>query len=126
MRVLRMLLLTVSVSLLLFACGGGSSTPEVVAEKYFEAVKNVDFDGIRSCLSKDAIVGFDRGIASLGDEDIKQIKEQSATGEEIKVLRSEINGDNAIVYFEQTHGDHSHEYQIPLVKENGEWKITDQ
>ena len=41
--------LIVSASFLLFACGGSSSTPEAIAEKYFEAVKNVDFDRIR-CL----------------------------------------------------------------------------
>ena len=126
MRTLKKLLLTVSASLLFFACSGGTSTPEAVAEKYFEAVKNVDFDGIRSCLSKDALVGFDREVASFTEEDIQQIKEQSAASEKIKVLRSEINGDNAIVYFEQMHGDHSHEYPLPLVKENGEWKIADQ
>ena len=118
--------LIVSASFLLFACGGNSSTPEAVAEKYFEAIKNVDFDGIRSCLAKAAVAEFDSGIASLSDEDIQLIKEQSAGGEEIKILRSEINGDNAIVYFEQAHGDHSHEYPISLKKENGEWKIADQ
>ena len=126
MKVLSKLLLIISASFLLFACGGSSSTPETVAEKYFEAVKNVDFDGIRSCLTKAAVVEFDSGIASLSDEDIKLIKEQSAGGEEIKILRSEINGDNAIVYFEQAHGDHSHEYPISLVKESGEWKIAGQ
>ena len=30
------------------------------------------------------------------------------------------------VYFEQAHGDHSHEYPISLVKESGEWKIAGQ
>ena len=126
MKVLSKLLLIISVSFLLFTCGGSSSTPETVVEKYFEAVKNVDFDGIRSCLTKDAVVEFDSGIASLSDEDIKLIKEQNAGSENVKILRSEINGDNAIVYFEQAHGDHSHEYPISLKKENGKWKIADQ
>ena len=126
MKALSKLLLIISASFLLFACSGSSSTPEAVAEKYFEAVKNVDFDGIRSCLTKDAVVEFDREIASLTDEDINQIKAQNSGSDNVKILRSEINGYNAIVYFEQAHGDHSHEYPISLVKENGEWKIADQ
>ncbi len=122
MKTLRNLSLVLFVALLFTACGGGSS-PESVVSKYFEAAKTVDLKAAKNCLTKSLAQEFDDMTKSLTEDDIKELKEEN-TSLSIKITRSEIDGENAVVYFDEAHGDHSHEKSIPLVKEGGEWKIS--
>jgi hypothetical protein len=121
MKMLKNLSLVLFVSLLLAACGG--SSPEAVILKYFESAKSVDFKAAKECLSDSLAQKFDAITKAIDESQIKELKEENATLS-IKILRSEIGGENATVYFEETHGDHSHEKSVPLKKENGEWKIA--
>ncbi len=121
MKTLRIVILSLCAAFLLAACG--SNTPEAVFEKYVDAAKAVDFDAAKKCISKSLFQEFDEMMKTTTEDDIKEMKKENESMV-IKVIRSEINGDNAIVYYEEGHGDHSHENQVPLVKEDGEWKIT--
>lgn len=121
MKTLRTLSLALVAALLLAACGG--SSPEAVVSKYFKAAKAVDFKEAKECLSDSLTQEFDEITKTITEDDIKDLKEENATLN-IKVLRTEVDGENATVYFEEAHGDHTHEKKIPLKKENGEWKIT--
>lgn len=121
MKTLKKLSLVLTALFLLVACGGGS--PEAVVEKYFKAAQNVDFKSAKECLAKDIAAMFDEEIGELDEDDIKELKEKNADIK-VKIIRSVVDGETAIVYFEETHGDHSHEKSLPLVKEDGKWKIS--
>ncbi len=60
----------------------------------------------------------------MTEDDINELKEKNKDLE-VKIIRSEINGDNAVVYFEEV-GDNQprDERHIPFVKEDGEWKMA--
>ena len=123
MKTLRNVSLTLFTILLLAACGGGASSPESVVEKYLEAAKVVDLEAAKKCLAKSLAQEFDDITKLMSEEEIEELKAENAN---LKVanIRSEIDGDNATVYFDEAHGDHSHTRQIPMVKEDGEWKMA--
>ena len=121
MKILRNLLFITFFSLILTSCGGNA--PEAIVEKYIKALRNVDFKAAKECLTKSLAQEFEEMIKDIDEDEIKDLKKENANLN-IKITRSEINGESAVVYFEEEHGDHSHERQIPLKKEEGEWKIS--
>ncbi|MDR0660908.1 MAG: DUF4878 domain-containing protein [Prevotellaceae bacterium] len=121
MRTLKTLALVIAASLLLFACGG--SSPESVVSKYLDAVKAVDLKAAKECLSKPLAVEFEEMTRDFSEDEIKELKEENANMN-VKVVRSEIDGETAVVYLEEAHSDHSHERKIPLIKEDGQWKMN--
>ncbi len=121
MKTLRIVILSLCAAFLLTACG--SNTPEAVFEKYIDAAKAVDFDAAKKCLSKSLLQEFDKMVKTITEDDIKEMKEENESMV-IKVIRSEINGDNAVVYFEEVGDNQPRERHIPFVKEDGEWKMA--
>lgn len=122
MKMLNKLVLLAVASLLFVACG--SSSPEAVFQKYIDAAKVVDFKTAKECLSKSLDQEFDDMISSIGAEEKEELKKENANMN-IRILNSEIDGDNAIVHFEEAHGDHFHKRQVSLKKEDGEWKMAE-
>lgn len=121
MKTLKIFVLALCATFLLSACG--ESSPESVVSKYFEAAKVVDLEAAKGCLIKSLAQEFDNMTKSIDAEEKEELKKENANMQ-IKILSSEIDGENAIVFFEEAHGDHFHKRQIPLKKEDGDWKIA--
>lgn len=121
MKTFKSLLLALAASFLLIACGGGS--PESVVKKYFKAAQNADFKTARKCVTKEVAVRFDKEIGNLDEDEINRIKERNSKVT-LKFIRTDIDGDMATVYFEEVRDEKSSEKSLPLLKEDGEWKIS--
>lgn len=120
MKILKNLALVLCAMFLLSACG--EKSPESVVLKYFEAAKVVDLKTAKECLVKSLAQEFDDMTKSIDADEMEEMKKENANIQ-VKILSSEIDGENAIVYFEEAHGDHFHKQQVSLKKEDGEWKI---
>lgn len=122
MKTIKTLAIAFFAIIMLSACGGGN-TPEDTLMKYFEAAKTVDLKAAQKCCTKDVAAKFDQLISEFTEDDIKELRQEN-NDLTVKFIRADIDGDNATIYFEESHGDHNHEKSLPMRKEDGEWKIA--
>ena len=122
MKTFKSLILALAVSFLLAACGGGD-TPGAVVEKYFKAAQVADFEAAKKCVTKEIAAKFDDRVSMLDEDDIEEIKERNSNTV-LKVISTEIEGDVATVFFEEIRDGETREQSLPLLKEDGKWKIS--
>lgn len=111
--------------LAIMACGGGgggASSPEDAVNGMFSAMKNGDFDAMAQYLPADERAE----IENMSDEDKEMAQSMLAMlGDmDIKVLGSEIDGEEAVVTVEMTFMGETQEEEIELVMENGSWVVV--
>lgn len=112
--------------LAMMACGGGgggASSPEDAVNGMFSAMKNGDFDAMAQYLPADERAE----IENMSDEDKEMAQSMLAMlGDmDIKILGSEIDGEEAVVMVEMTFMGETQEDEIDLVLEDGSWVVTD-
>jgi hypothetical protein len=111
--------------LAIMACGGGgggASSPEDAVNGMFAAMKDGDLDAMAQYLPAD-----ERGeIESMSDEDKEMAQAMFAMlGDmDVKVLGSEINGEEAVVTIEVTFMGETEEDEVELMMEDGKWVVT--
>ncbi|MFO8183146.1 MAG: DUF4878 domain-containing protein [Candidatus Aegiribacteria sp.] len=111
--------------LAMMACGGGgggASSPEDAVNGMFAAMKNGDFDAMAQYLPADERAE----IENMSDEDKEMAQSMLAMlGDmDIKVLGSEIDGEEAVVMVEMTFMGETQEDEIDLVLEDGSWVVV--
>lgn len=111
--------------LAMMACGGGgggASSPEDAVNGMFSALKNGDFDAMAQYLPADERAE----IENMSDEDREMAGAMMAMlGDmDIKILGSEIDGEEAVVMVEITFMGETEEDEIELVMENGSWVVV--
>ena len=120
--------LTLLFALVAGGCGGDSSSggdsPEAVTESFYSALADGDAGGICDLLSESAASSA-AGDADSCEEGVQKGLDtgpaQAALGvaDDIEVGGAEIDGDSAKVTVTSGNRDD----QVPLVKEDGEWKV---
>lgn len=111
--------------LAIMACGGGgggASSPEDAVNGMFAAMKDGDLDAMAQYLPE-----AERGdIENMTDEEKEMAQAMFAMlGDmDVKVLGSEINGEEAVVTIEVTFMGETEEDEVELMMENGSWVVT--
>jgi len=106
-------------------CGGGSdASPEEVTENFYSALADGDADeacGLLSNASAESAAGGGESCEEGFKQALDSGAAQAALGvaDDIEVGDSEIDGDSATV----TVTSGNQEDEVPLIKEDGEWKI---
>jgi len=121
MKKFQRILAVLSLTLMLFSCGGGNS-PQSVAEDFIVAFSNKDFKKAKE-LSTDAT----KRIITLFAEMIEEMPKEQQNIEildglnKIKWGKTIIKDGKATVYYEEEKGKKE---KIYLTKVNGVWKIN--
>ena len=116
--------MTLAFAFVVAGCGGGEDSPEDVVESFYTALGDGDAEEICSLLSNSAAesaaegeetceAGIEKGIDSGAAE------EALGAADEVEVGDAKEDGDTA----EVTVSFGNEEAQVPLVKEDGEWRI---
>jgi ABC-type glycerol-3-phosphate transport system substrate-binding protein len=116
--------LVLALALAVAGCGGSDESPEDVTESFYSALADEDAGEVCDLLSESAAESAAGGGDSCEDgfkDALETGAAQAALGlaDDIEVGDSEIDGDSATVTV--TSGDQ--EDEVPLVKEDGEWKV---
>ncbi|GAY08026.1 nuclear transport factor 2 family protein [Pseudonocardia sp. N23] len=74
--------------------------PKVVAETYFAAWQERDFDTLRSILTDDATFRGPLGTADSGDECVAGLRGMSEIMTEVRVLKVFTNGPDVVTWFD--------------------------
>jgi PBP1b-binding outer membrane lipoprotein LpoB len=120
------------ITILLFAifisgCGGmmqPARTPSDTLRALNEATKKKDVEAIKKLLSKGTLALIDKNAATQKTtSDELLTRDAGATFRELPEIRGEkIEGDTATVEVKPEEGTQNE--KIPLVKEDGEWKVA--
>jgi ABC-type transporter MlaC component len=132
MKLLKSLILVVAAGLVMTACGGGKSeNPSDVVKKVFEAQKNYDFDAVKQYVVKDLIPLIDQQVAALdalSDEEKEQFEESKKLYAQVQYEVGEAvvaeDENSATVSVKVTFMGQENSVDIPLVKEDGVWKVS--
>ena len=105
-------------------CGGGEDSPEDVVDSFYSALSDGDAGEICGLLSDSAAEGAAEGEDSCeaGVQkgiDSGEAEEALGVADQVEIGEAKVDGDNATVTV--TH--EGEEAEVPLVKEDGEWKI---
>ena len=123
----------VSLALVLSSCGGGggSQSPETVAEKYIAAMLKQDFSAMKKYASEKELKNIEEQEAEVKDmpaEKKELLKALEAAKTEVQpALINESTPDianvnvNYILKFNGEENDGT--WKVKLVKENGDWKV---
>jgi predicted glutamine amidotransferase len=107
--------LLVASFIVFFACNG-SDTPRSVAEKFLDAMSSQDFEEARKYGTDetekllDMMSGFKK---MTNDSSIANVK--------YEIIREKIEGEKATIFY--TEEGREGELQLPLVKQEGKWKV---
>jgi hypothetical protein len=104
------------------ACGGNSAgaTPTATVKAYADAANKKDVQGIKNTLSKGSLEMVGE-FAKMGNKSLdEEIKEMKTTGS-LEVRNEVVTGETATVEVKDDKGNWQ---KLPLVKENGQWKIA--
>jgi ABC-type glycerol-3-phosphate transport system substrate-binding protein len=131
MKLLKSLMLVVAAGLMLTACGGGSSaSPSEVAKKFVEATVNLDFEEVKKYIAKEHFESIDKATKQLESPEAKAYLETyKALAKDVKVevVSEEISedGNSATVTLSYAIMGQTQEQKLPLIKEDGAWKINE-
>jgi hypothetical protein len=123
-RQLMTLIVFIALAFIPAACGGGGAggaTPTATVKAYSEAAKKKDVQGIKNTMSKGSLelIG---DFAKMGNKSLdEELKEMKTTAENLEVRNEVITGETASVEVKDEKGSWQ---KLPLVKENGQWKIA--
>ena len=119
-------LLIALLAIALVACGGKkASTPTEAFKSFYEAAKAKDVATIKRLLAKDSLSKMEERAKQANKSLDDYIGDQSQNGipPSMPETRNEtIDGDHATIEFKGPGGD-SDWRTVPLVKEDGEWKV---
>jgi hypothetical protein len=105
------------------ACSKGASSPTAALKGYYEAAKNKDYAAAKKYLSAATINLMEQGSKKMGKSPEEAFKE-SSTDANTSVMpefsNEKITGDTATVDMKAQ----GQSVTMPLVKENGEWKLA--
>jgi DUF2950 family protein len=105
------------------ACSKGASSPTAAIKGYYEAAKNKDYAAAKKYLSANTITLMEMGSKKMGKSPEEAFKE-SSTDANTSVMpefsNEKITGDTATVDMKAQ----GQTVTMPLVKENGEWKLA--
>lgn len=108
-------LYSVLIAILIFSCMG-DDTPTSVADKFLKAMGSQDFESAKKYGTEeterllDMLSGFAKMSADSTNKDLN-----------FKILRENIDNDNAVVYYLEE--GREGELQLPMVKVGGKWKV---
>ncbi len=129
MKTLNALLLVLTMlALPLVGCGkiGGLSPADVVKAAYMDANAGRYSDAEKH-LSSEVIAAMKGGLGALagGMKGVWDKSTRNGTIERVEILGEEIRGEGATVRFRLHFKDgETKDYDEPLIKENGKWKIS--
>ncbi|MDR3227246.1 MAG: DUF4878 domain-containing protein [Prevotellaceae bacterium] len=122
---LKTLLFAVLASMVFIGCGGGGNlSPKEVAEKAINAAKNYDYKTLKNYVVKSQIPAIEEAEKSNDESSEDKELRESAIFEVISETISD-DGNSATVNVKITVGDNSFENDLDLVKEDGQWKVSD-
>lgn len=104
----------------LAGCGGGSSssqTPEQVMQAFFTAVKNKDVNTAWNMLSSDS-------QKTIGSKSTWKMIQPQSGSLNYTIGKTTVNGNEATVNVTISLGTYKDSADMPLVKENGVWKVV--
>ena len=113
-----------ALALIAAACGGGAgSSPTATAKAFYDAAKGQDVAGIKKTMSKGSLELMEKAAKASNRNLDDVLKQSSSTMPEasFESRNEKITGDTATL--EVTDGKGKWE-TIPLVKEDGQWKIA--
>lgn len=114
----------IALALVAAACGGGAgSSPTATAKAFFEAAKARDAAGIKNTMSKASLELMEK-VAKMQNKSLDEaLKEPNSAPQatSFEAKDEKITGDTATVMVKDAKGDWE---SIPLVKEDGQWKIA--
>ncbi|MDR2292344.1 MAG: DUF4878 domain-containing protein [Prevotellaceae bacterium] len=128
MKLVKSLVLVVAAGLIIAACGG-TSTPSDVVQKVLKAQTSLDFGTVKKHVVKDLVPQIEEAEKAFETPEVKEAMERlKAAADQVKydVVKEEIDGDNAKVTVKITALGQEQEQEliIPLVKEDGAWKVS--
>ena len=123
-KVVATSLLVISALFVTVACGSQSDSPSGAVSAYVDAAQRKDIEAVKSHLSKGSLEMFGavakaRGVAI---EDLL-MKEAAFAPEKIEIGREVIDGETATVEIRNSLTDRF-DIKIPLVREDGRWKLA--
>lgn len=116
------LIALIGLTIMAAACGGSGagSTPTATVKAYAEAAKNKDVQGVKNTMSKGSLEMVGE-FAKMGNKSLdEELKEMKTTGN-LEIRNEVISGETATVEVKDEKGNWQ---KLPLVKENGQWKIA--
>ncbi|MEM7039709.1 MAG: hypothetical protein AAF570_22235 [Bacteroidota bacterium] len=117
-QILSKLAFSLMAVLLITGCGGSSSSPTETAKKFIKAIAEKDFNGAKAYATKQSgqmLDNLGKTASLFGGGDNMDFGDG-----EVKMLREEIDGNKAAVYFQTDGGD---EEFLNMMQENGDWKV---
>ena len=125
MKTLKLVIFTLCTTLILAACGNGSSSesPELVVENMYKAYLTGNFKKAATYATKEAAIMF-RKRASIADDELKEHKKIYEKAR-VVVLSSDINEKTGtgIVTVRLTNADgKTNTIKCNVIKEDGCWK----
>lgn len=113
--------LLMALAFLATACGGASPTATVKA--FYDAVKARDADGIKNTMSKGSLAMMETFAKAQNKTLDEALKEPNTSPQPaaFEAKDEKITGDTATVQVKDEKGNWE---TIPLVKEDGKWKIA--
>ncbi len=131
-KTFQTLLMSIAASALLVACGGGSMSnadPKAVLQEFFERMAKKDLEGAAKLATKDSKAALDmmkKGMEmaeKFKDMPGAQSKEEDPSKDfaNIEIGDAKIDGETALVPFKQK--DKDVQFDFPLKKEGGAWKV---
>jgi hypothetical protein len=128
MKLLKSLVLVVAAGLMIAACGG-ASTPSDVVKKVLDAQASFDYGTVKKYVVKDLVPQIEEVEKQFESPEAKAAIEASKVLEgdqQVKydVVKEEIDGDSAKVTVKMSVAGREQEFTLPLVKEDGAWKVS--
>ena len=118
------LIALLALALMAAACGGsggaGGATPTATVKAYAEAVKKKDIQGVKSTMSKGSLEMMGE-FAKMGNKSLDEELKAMKTTESLELRNEVITGETATIEVKDEKGSWQ---KLPLVKENGQWKIA--
>lgn len=109
---------------MLVSCGTAEG-PDVVVEKFENAMNRLDFETAKTYAANDIISWIEIVKMGIAADDIEEQKKESENISVRIVETAYVDGKNkAIVTIEVINGDEVEKKERYLVKQDGKWKVT--
>lgn len=123
----RVLLATVGISVFIFTIGCssiGQKSPSQVVVAVYMAANEAKYSEVKKYLSSELINNLRAPGSSM--KELCDYMTSNGTIQKIEILKEEVRGEGAKVYF-RIHfkdGKTTDVIEIPLIKEGGQWKLS--